>query len=322
MGRNMIDNLVSTIIPVYNRAAMLREAVASVLVQTWRPIEIIIVDDGSSDETVHVAEDLQSLHPEITHVIRQKNAGPGVARQTGLAVAQGEFIQFLDSDDLLLPNKFEAQINGLRNESDASISYGKAYTFENGDRLPVPARRTGEKHVTLFPAIMHESLWPTLTPLYRHQFLKQIGPWPARKQLEDWEYDAQAGALNVRLHYVDEYIAETRNHSGERLCHLWVTSKEAMRDRIFAYMAVLEHAKKAGIVRESAEMQIFARSLFWMARKAGRYGLTKEAQQLFDLARNLSLMPGWDFKLFRMATKLLGWKISCRLAEAFLERRN
>ena len=76
-----MENLVSTIIPVYNRSNMLREAVASVLSQTWRPIEIIIVDDGSSDDTVHVAEDMKSQHPEITHVLRQKNAGPGVARR-------------------------------------------------------------------------------------------------------------------------------------------------------------------------------------------------------------------------------------------------
>ena len=109
-----MENLVSTIIPVYNRSAMLREAVASVLAQSWRPIEIIIVDDGSSDDTVHVAEDMKSQHPEITHVLRQKNAGPGVARQTGLNVARGEFVQFLDSDDLLLPSKFELQISGLR----------------------------------------------------------------------------------------------------------------------------------------------------------------------------------------------------------------
>lgn len=317
----MIENLVSTIIPVYNRSAMLREAVASVLAQTWRPIEIIIVDDGSSDDTVHVAEDLQSQHPEIAHVLRQKNAGPGVARQAGLEIAQGEFIQFLDSDDLLLPNKFEWQVSGLRSDTDADISYGKTYTEENGVRLSDPAQHTGEKHRKLFPALLQEPLWPTLTPLYRHAFLKQAGPWPAKKNLEDWEYDAQAGALDVSLHYVDDFIAETRNHPGERLCHLWKVSADVMRDRALAYVAVLAHAHKAGVENHSDEMQRFSRSIFWMARNAGRYGLVREANQLFDLARNLSIKPGWDYWMFGISTKLLGWKISSRLAEAFLEKR-
>ena len=317
----MIENMVSTIIPVYNRAAMLREAVASVLAQTWRPIEIIIVDDGSSDDTVHAAEDLRSQHPEITHVLRQKNSGPGVARQAALEVAKGEFIQFLDSDDLLLPDKFETQVLGLRDDVEADISYGKTYAEENGVRLSSPAQHTGEKYRKLFPALLQEPLWPTLTPLYRHEFLRRIGPWPAKKNLEDWQYDAQSGALDVSLHYVDEFIAETRNHGGTRLCHLWMTDANVMRDRISAYVAVLAHAQKAGVARESAEMQRFSRSLFWMARNAGAYGLAKEAQLLFDLARTVSIKQGMDFKLFGLATKLLGWKLSSRMAEALLGRR-
>src|ERR1700741_3904714 len=91
-------SLVSTVIPVYNRAAMLREAVASVLAQTWRPIEIIIVDDGSTDETAAVAEELAAGNPGIIRVLRQANAGPGAARQVGLEASSGEFVQFLDSD--------------------------------------------------------------------------------------------------------------------------------------------------------------------------------------------------------------------------------
>lgn len=317
----MMENLVSTIIPVYNRAAMLREAVASVLAQTWRPIEIIIVDDGSSDETVHVAQDLQSLHPEITHVLRQRNAGPGVARQAGLDLAQGEFIQFLDSDDLLLPNKFEWQVSGLRADTEADIAYGKTYTEENGVRLSEPSQHTGEKYRKLFPALLQEPLWPTLTPLYRHSFLKKIGPWPARKNLEDWEYDAQAGALDVSLHYVDAFIAETRNHSGERLCHLWKVNAEVMRDRALAYVAVLAHARRAGVENHSHEMQRFSRSLFWMARNAGRYGLAREANELFETARNLSIRPGWDFRIYGAATTLLGWKLSSWLADRILGQR-
>jgi len=317
----MIAGLVSTIIPVFNRGRMLREAVDSVLAQTWRPIEIVIVDDGSTDDTAEVMAELQSSRPGLIRLHRQENAGPGVAREAGLQLANGEFIQFLDSDDLLLPDKFRLQVEGLRTDLDAGISYGKTYASNGGTRLAQPAQHTGERHRTLFPALLKEPLWPTLTPLYRRSILDSMGPWPRGRQLEDWIYDAQAAALGVQLHYCEDYIAETRNHDEGRLCHLWQTDTGAMRDRISAYVTVLGLAQRAGLARESAPMQEFARSLFWMARSAGSYGLDSEARELFRLARELQSGPGIDYAVFRAAAALLGWKRASRLAESVRSRR-
>ncbi len=317
----MIAGLVSTVIPVYNRAVMLREAVDSVLAQTWRPIEIIIVDDGSTDDTLKVEDEIRAQHPEIVRVLRQANAGPGTARQLGLDAAQGEFVQFLDSDDLLLPDKFALQIAGLRSDPDAGIAYGKSYSRSHGARMPHPAQRTGERFRTMFPALLQEPIWPTMTPLYRTDVLGKVGPWPSKRQLEDWEYDSQAAALGVKLHYVDAYLAETRDHHEPRLCHQWRSDPEAMRDRVSAYLAVLEHSKTAGVPLEAPEMQRFTRSLFWMARSAGARGLSVEACHLFELARSHSLGPRWDFRLFRFAVAIFGWQRSSRWAERFISRQ-
>src|SRR5438477_12648790 len=119
--KRMQPTLVTTIIPVHNRSVMLGEAVASVVAQTYRPIEIIIVDDGSTDETARVADELAN---DFTQVIHQANAGPGAAREAGRLVERGEFVQHLDSDDLLLPRKFELQVAGLRANPDCGASYG------------------------------------------------------------------------------------------------------------------------------------------------------------------------------------------------------
>ena len=86
--------LVSTIIPVYNRPVLLREAVESVLRQTYRPIEVIIVDDGSTDDTGRVAEELAARDLDVIRALHIANGGPGVAREAGRQVAQGEFIQY------------------------------------------------------------------------------------------------------------------------------------------------------------------------------------------------------------------------------------
>ena len=120
----MQENLVSTIIPVFNRPMMLREAVDSVLKQTHPFIEVIIADDGSTDETPSVAKELTEAHPDVVVYTRHENAGPGPARELGRRIARGEFIQYLDSDDRLLPNKFTDQIAILRQHPDCDIAYG------------------------------------------------------------------------------------------------------------------------------------------------------------------------------------------------------
>jgi len=318
----MIENLVSTVIPVYNRGAMLREAVASVLAQTWRAIEIVIVDDGSTDDTPSVAEQLRSENPGVISVARQANAGPGAARQAGLQLARGEFIQFLDSDDLLLPEKFTLQVRALRTDTEAGISYGKCYSSNNGVREAQPAQATAQKHRVLFPALLDGPLWPTHTPLYRRSAIDAIGPWSKGRLLEDWLYDAQAGVAGIKLNYVDEFIAETRNHDGDRLCRQWQNDIGAMKERLAAYPVVLAQARNAGVVADSPEMQRFARTLFSLARLAASQGLTEEASGLLRLAEAQRTERAWDMRVFRAAAELLGWRRAGRWAEAIRSRRS
>ncbi|MBG9389065.1 glycosyltransferase family 2 protein [Caenimonas aquaedulcis] len=315
MSMHPQPDLVSTIIPVFNRPAMLREAVASVIAQTWRPIEIIIVDDGSTDGTPEAARQLQEEHPSIVRVESQRNAGPGAARELGRTLARGEFVQFLDSDDLLLPDKFAIQVQGLRADPRADISYGRTRTEEQGVMQPDPAQRTGEVFRTLFPALLREPLWPTLTPLYRAGALQRIGPWPRLRQLEDWVYDAQAGVLGLELHHCgDAWIAVTRNHAGPRLCSIWQSDPSAMRERALAYERVAALAGSAGIDAREPEMQRFARSLFWMARTVGAQGLHAEAERLLRLALSIDTDGRRDLRAFSAATRVLGWPATARLA--------
>jgi glycosyltransferase involved in cell wall biosynthesis len=102
-------SLVSAIIPTYNRAKLVSDAIQSVLRQSYTNVEIIVVDDGSSDNTCEI---LHKFGDAIT-VLRQRNAGPAAARNYGIAAAQGEFVAFLDSDDVWLPTKLERQVSLL-----------------------------------------------------------------------------------------------------------------------------------------------------------------------------------------------------------------
>jgi glycosyltransferase involved in cell wall biosynthesis len=109
----------SVIIPAYNRASLLGETLRSLLAQTFPASEIIVVDDGSSDNTAEVAE---AFGPPVK-VIRRHNGGPAAARNTGFKASSGEYIHFFDSDDLAAPNKHEVQVAALESTgADVAIS--------------------------------------------------------------------------------------------------------------------------------------------------------------------------------------------------------
>ena len=168
ISRKPQGDLVSTIIPVYNRAGMIDEAVQSVLAQTYRPIEIILVDDGSTDDTGAELKRLEQQHPDIIRAATRENGGPGLARETGRQLARGEFIQYFDSDDLLLPRKFEVQVAALQANSECDIAYCRSSVIDqNGKTLRDPSKWTGRNFDTLFPSLLIDRWWHTHTPLYR-----------------------------------------------------------------------------------------------------------------------------------------------------------
>jgi glycosyltransferase involved in cell wall biosynthesis len=112
--------LISVVIPAYNSAAFLAETLASVFAQDHRPLEVILVDDGSTDETLAIA---QAWMPEV-RTMRQENAGPGAARNRGIEMARGEFIAFIDADDLWPAGKLARQLRLLQSRPDLDLVLG------------------------------------------------------------------------------------------------------------------------------------------------------------------------------------------------------
>ncbi len=316
----MVAGLVSTIIPVYNRPDILVEAVESVLAQSYRPIEIIIVDDGSTDTTPQVASALAAKNPQIVHLMRQANRGPGRARQTGLEASRGEFVQYLDSDDLILPRKFEVQVAALKASTNCAVAYGKTRHYKIG-AVPrdVPYKRTGERIATMFPLFLRSRWWATATPLYRRSILDRIGPWTDLRNEEDWEYDCRIAAQAYPLAYCDLFVSDQRWHDGERLSTNGSRDAGKLCHRADAHRLIYSHARRAGISHEVPEMRHFARELFLLARQCGNAGLGDHARVLFDLARDASgpRGKGLDFRLYSALAKVAGWsmvgRFACRL---------
>lgn len=313
-----MSGLVSTIIPVYNRAGMIRTAVQSVLDQTYRPIEIILVDDGSTDDTLAELNRLEGEHPDLIRVTHRENGGPGLARETGRLLARGEFIQYLDSDDLLLPCKFEVQVTALREHPECGIAYGKSRLDDaEGNTLREVSKWTGRRFETLFPALLMYRWWHTHTPLYRRSLCDQIGPWP-RNQPEDWDYDARAGALGTRLAFCDAVVSCHRNHDADRVTkrpYLNYLPQEA-----WFLPRLYDCAVKAGVKPTSPEMQQFVRWAFSLSRRVSTLGLSRQAAELLDLSERAGEKRTLGMSTMHACKNLLGWRVTgylCRVLESF-----
>lgn len=116
---------ISVIVPTYNYAHFIGDCLDSIFAQTYKDFEVIVIDDGSTDDTARV---LEKYKGEIRYIY-QENKGLPAARNTGIQAAQGEYLAFLDSDDLWLPEKLDEQIRFLRNDTDMGIIFSDASAF-------------------------------------------------------------------------------------------------------------------------------------------------------------------------------------------------
>jgi len=147
------EEAVSVVIPCYNAARFLRETLASALNQTCRPLEIIVVDDGSTDDSAAIAE---SFGPPV-RVIRQANQGESVARNVGIAAARGDYLQFLDADDLLDREAIRRKAEALR-DVPGGVAVSGGIWFETDPARPT--RTFMPDADSFFPRLIHNNFGP------------------------------------------------------------------------------------------------------------------------------------------------------------------
>ncbi len=193
--------LVSVIIPVYNGERFLSAALDSVFAQDYRPIEVIVVDDGSTDCTEEIAQG----YPEIQYV-HQENQGPSAARNTAIASAHGEFIAFLDADDIWLPNKLSTQIGYLlANPQVGYVSARIRNILESN--IEWPAQLNREYFLQDPPIFLPSAL------LIRRIILDQVGLHdPQLSTAEDMDWFVRANHLKVPMAVIDSVLLHRRLH--------------------------------------------------------------------------------------------------------------
>ena len=232
--------MISVIIPVYNYERYLGEAIESVLSQTYQDLEVIVVDDGSTDRSGDVAK---SFAGRGVRYCQEVHAGIGPARNKGVELAQGEFIAFLDADDRWPLEKIERQLRAFENDPALEMVFGQAVQLHNG-----PEWEAGVKLKTLPVAGMVPGIVPGTMLIKRDAFLR-VGKFPGGLKVGEFiDSYARAVELQVRSLVLPDLFLWRRIHD----------SNQGVRER----QSVSDYARvlKAKLDRKRAEERDAAKS--------------------------------------------------------------
>lgn len=262
--------VVSIVLPTFNRMPLLQEAVQSVVDQTVQEWELVIVDDGSTDGT---AEYLQGLSdPRLKNIV-QDNAGVAAARNRGVQTSGAPFIAFLDSDDLWLPKKLEAQLAFFERHPEVGICQTEELWVRRGRRVN-PARRHQKHSGWIFRECLPRCIVSPSAVMLRREAVEVLGGFDASFPVcEDYDLWLRA-ALRYEIQTLPEALIVKRGGHAGQLSALWGQD----RWRVRALEKILADAKLPDILRPLvvSEIQRRARIVALGARKRGREELWKE----------------------------------------------
>lgn len=207
--------LISVVIPTYNRIHTLPASVDSVLKQTYENLELIIMDDGSTDGTEEYVRDIAD--ERVRYRKAEKNMGPSAARNMGAELARGEYLAFQDSDDEWMPDKLEKQMKLVLENRDISLVYSEFGLYRDGELLAViPSRNIPyeEKQGSLFSYLLLYPLISTQTILIRTKdFIEAGGFNETLKAYEDFEFTMRF-AKNHRIGFVQETLVKVNSQKS------------------------------------------------------------------------------------------------------------
>lgn len=211
----MNTKIVSVIIPCYNGAQFLSEAIESALAQTYPPFEILVVDDGSTDNTGEVAARYQGVR-----YIRQENQGASIARNTGLSKSQGDYLVFLDHDDRILPKALEVGVNSLNQHPACGFVFGFSRSIRADGSLLGEAQSEWIETANYQLILSGRSLSPPATVMFRRAVFESVGEFDRSfDPAEDYEFYLRvARAFPIYCH--NQIIVEYRRHDNNLSCNI------------------------------------------------------------------------------------------------------
>ena len=223
--------LISVIIPVYNGEPYLAAAIESALAQTWNPIEIIVIDDGSTDGSAGVAK---GFVPSVKYEL-QRHAGPGAARNRGVALAQGDYFAFLDADDLWPREKLEFQMAAFNASAPPEAVFGYVEQFVSPDLSPDDAAK-----MDCPPGATPARLPGTM--LIKRQTFKEAGWFSNKLRVGEFvEWYARATEIPINDIMIPKVVLRRRIHATNS----GILHRDARSDYVRVVKAAIDRRRRS-----------------------------------------------------------------------------
>ncbi|OZV69239.1 glycosyltransferase family 2 protein [Winogradskyella aurantia] len=253
---------VSVIIPNYNRSKVIKRTLDAVLNQTLKPFEVIVVDDGSTDNSLEV---LQQYGSRIT-VITQENLGPAAARNNGFLNSSGDFISFMDSDDIPSLNKLEVQVNNLINQNADLVIGPWVRGWFNDTKFKAENVVLQMQGVPSSKSLLYWFLteWSMVfqQTLIRKGSLLQVGLYDEQmKVMEDGDLFVRFLLANAKVVFEQESLLLYRLGNEDKLTHAGASDVRKLKDRLYFYKKLFGYSKALDIYNEASfQLQLFVLS--------------------------------------------------------------
>lgn len=206
--------LISVIMPAYNVQKFIYESIQSVINQSYKNWELIIIDDGSTDKTSEIINEFQKTNKEIKYIY-QSNRGQAVARNTGILNAKGEWIAFLDSDDVWLQNKLENQLSHV-NDLDADVYFSGGYIIDEGGVIIEDYQTLCGYYSSyqMYKQLYNGNVIPMLSVLFKKKWLIKVGSMSEDPKLiswcEDWDYWLRMARAGASFYGIEDKLFKYR----------------------------------------------------------------------------------------------------------------
>ncbi len=220
---------VSVIIPTYNRADLISRSIGSVLNQTFKDFEVLVIDDGSTDNTENIINSFNNSR--IKYIKNKKNIGAAAARNIGIKIAKGKYIAFQDSDDEWMPEKLEKQINIFKTSSRENIVYAGFWRIRDNRKTYIPLDRVKQKEGNLYKELLKGNFISTQTILAKKECFEKAGMFDENlPRFQDWEL-----VLRLSKHYDFKFIDEPL-----ALCYFTPKSISANSDALLEAFKIIK----------------------------------------------------------------------------------
>ena len=308
-------DLVLVIVPTFNRSKYLIEAMDSVFQQTYRPIELLVVDDGSTDDTAEVLAKWISNHqndPTFQIIFyRQKNQGACAARNHGLMLSKGEFVQLLDDDDIMYPQKITKQVKYLRDHPEIDIvACNLDYLSANLQYITKSNLRGPHADEPFHHYIIRQDIM-NFAPVYRRQVLLNVEGWGVGLPCgQDTDLIAGLAISGARFTVTHDSLGGVRCHNNGRLTDAvrFSRSKEARYYDVDLFKRIMSYAESMDKA-DNTFRDLVAVRLLETSRVYFRRFMPTRAQLCLRQAHQFS--PKSSTLIYRFYKSTLGMIIAC-----------